>query len=124
MSAISINGVWPVPVYAGDFKDYLPVGTRSSAIGNPANDDFIWFNGETWKTLLRYGVATNNAYCQSWLTQRSDLAQVGTDVWNTDDVLLGWVYWGGRAPFGLGTRTNRTFLQKRPPTIPRRPLRH
>ena len=100
-------------VYAGDFKDYLPVGTRRSAIGDPANDDFIWFNGETWKTLLRYGVATNNAYCQSWLTQRSDLAQVGTDVWNTDDVLLGWVYWGGRAPFGLGTRTNQYVPPKK-----------
>jgi prepilin-type N-terminal cleavage/methylation domain-containing protein len=89
-------------MYAGDFKDYLPVGIRAGAAGNPAADDFIWFNGETWSTLRSYGVTTNIAYCQSWLTQPDLVAEVGKPVWGTSDVLLGWVYWGGRDPVGPG----------------------
>ncbi len=88
--------------YAGDFKDYLPVGIRAGAAGNPAADDFIWFNGNTWNALRGYGVTTNIAYCQSWLTRPDLLADVGTPVWGTTDVLLGWVYWGGRDPVGPG----------------------
>ncbi len=56
-------------IYAGDSRDYLPVGIRNGAAGNPDADDFIWFNGNTWNTLRAYGVNTNIAYCQSWLTQ-------------------------------------------------------
>ena len=93
-------------LYAGDYKEYLPSGVRNSAIGNPDADDFIWFNGSTWKALLGYGIKTNIAYCQSWLSQADLLAAVGTPVWGTPDVLLGWVYWGGREPFGSGTGTN------------------
>jgi hypothetical protein len=89
-------------MYAGDFKDYLPVGIRAGAAGNPAADDFIWFNGNTWNALRSYGVTTNIAYCQSWLTRPDLLADVGTPVWGTTDVLLGWVYWGGRDPVGSG----------------------
>ena len=89
-------------MYAGDFKDYLPVGIRAGAAGNPAADDFIWFNGNTWNALRGYGVTTNIAYCQSWLTRQDLLADVGTPVWGTTDVLLGWVYWGGRDPVGPG----------------------
>ena len=89
-------------MYAGDFKDYLPVGIRAGAAGNPAEDDFIWFNGNTWNALRGYGVTTNIAYCQSWLTRPDLLADVGTPVWGTTDVLLGWVYWGGRDPVGSG----------------------
>ena len=89
-------------MYAGDFKDYLPVGIRAGAAGNPAADDFIWFNGNTWNALRSYGVTTNIAYCQSWLTRQDLLADVGTPVWGTTDVLLGWVYWGGRDPVGPG----------------------
>ncbi len=100
-------------IYAGDSRDYLPSGIRSSAVGNPANDDFIWFNGSTWKSLLSYGVTTNIAYCQSWLSKPDLLRQVGTPVWGTPDVLLGWVYWGGRAPFGAGTGTNRYVPPKK-----------
>lgn len=94
-------------MYAGDSKDYLPAGVRSGAVGNPANDDFIWFNGDTWKSLLSYGVTTNIGYCQSWLSKPDMLKDVGTAVWGTPDVLLGWVYWGGRGPFGSGSGTNR-----------------
>jgi prepilin-type N-terminal cleavage/methylation domain-containing protein len=90
-------------MYAGDFKEYLPVGIRSFSMADPTSDDFIWFNGETWKSLLTYGVTTNIAYCQSWLAKPDLVTQVGTAAWGTADVLLGWVYWGGRAPFGSGT---------------------
>lgn len=100
-------------MYAGDFKDYLPSGIRNSAVGNPANDDFIWFNGDTWKALLSYGVTTNIAYCQSWLTQPDLVKEVGLAVWGTPDVLLGWVYWGGRDPFGPGTGTNHYVPPKK-----------
>ena len=100
-------------MYAGDFKDYLPVGIRSLPLGNPAADDFIWFNGETWRSLLTYGVTTNIAYCQSWLTQPDLLKAVGLPVWGTPDVLLGWVYWGGRDPFGPGTGTNHYVPPKK-----------
>ena len=98
-------------LYAGDFKEYLPSGVRSSAVGNPANDDFIWFNGDTWKALLAYGITTNIAYCQSWLFKPDLVTQVGTPVWGTADVLLGWVYWGGRDPFGSGS--NRYLTAKK-----------
>jgi len=87
-------------LYAGDSREYLPVGIRAGAAGNPDGDDLIWFNGNTWTALLAYGVTTNIAYCQSWLTHPDLLAQVGTPVWGTSDVLLGWVYWGGRDPIG------------------------
>jgi hypothetical protein len=30
------------------------------------------------------------------------LALVGTTAWSTPDILLGWVYWGGRDPVGPG----------------------
>jgi prepilin-type N-terminal cleavage/methylation domain-containing protein len=56
-------------MYAGDSKEYLPGGIRTGAAGNPGADDFVWFNGDTWKALLSYGVTTNIAYCQSWLTK-------------------------------------------------------
>jgi prepilin-type N-terminal cleavage/methylation domain-containing protein len=84
-------------IYAGDFKDYLPVGIRAGAAGNPTADDFIWFSGETWTALHSYGVTTNVAYCQSWLTQPDLVKDVGLPVWGTPDVLLGWVYWGEMA---------------------------
>jgi prepilin-type N-terminal cleavage/methylation domain-containing protein len=90
-------------MYAGESNDYLPVGIRNGAVGNPLADDYIWFNGNTWNALLTHGVTTNIAYCQSWLTRRDLLAQVGLQVWGTPDVLLGWTYWGGRDPFGSGT---------------------
>ena len=91
-------------MYAGDFKDFLPSGIRNFSIGNPGSDDFIWFNGDTWNTLLGYGVTTNIAYCQSWLTKPDLVKEVGTPVWGTPDVLLGWVYWGGRDPIRAGHR--------------------
>lgn len=50
--------------------------------------------------IFIYGVTTNIAYCQSWLTCPDLLAAVGTPVWGTTDVLLGWIYWGGRDPVG------------------------
>jgi prepilin-type N-terminal cleavage/methylation domain-containing protein len=100
-------------MYAGDFKDYLPVGIRAGAAGNPAADDFIWFNGNTWNALRGYGVTTNIAYCQSWLSQPDLLKEVGLPVWGTPDVLLGWVYWGGRDPFGPGSGTNHYVPPKK-----------
>jgi prepilin-type N-terminal cleavage/methylation domain-containing protein len=51
-------------------------------------------------------VTTNIAYCQSWLTQPDLLKEVGLPVWGTPDVVLGWVYWGGRGSFGPGSGTN------------------
>jgi prepilin-type N-terminal cleavage/methylation domain-containing protein len=100
-------------LYAGDNREYLPVGIRDGAAGNPGADDFIWFNGKTWKSLLAYGINTNIAYCQSWLTKPDLVAEVGTPVWGTADVLLGWVYWGGRDPFGTGTGTNHYIPPKK-----------
>ena len=95
-------------MYASDFREYLPVGIRTGAAGNPGADDFIWFNGDTWNSLRTYGVTTNIAYCQSWLTRPDMVAQVGTPVWGTPDVLLGWVYWGGRDP--IGPKPNYTYI--------------
>ena len=100
-------------MYAGDFKDFLPVGIRSFSLADPAGDDFIWFNGDTWNNLRTYGVTTNIAYCQSWLSKPDMLQQVGTPAWGTPDVLLGWVYWGGRATFGTGTGTNHYVPPKK-----------
>ena len=74
---------------------------------------FIWFNGETWNALRAYGVTTNIAYCQSWLSKPDLLKEVGLPVWGTPDVLLGWVYWGGRDPFGPGTGTNHYVPPKK-----------
>jgi prepilin-type N-terminal cleavage/methylation domain-containing protein len=93
-------------MYAGDNKEFLPTGVRSFSMSDPTSDDFVWFNGNTWNSLLTYGITTNIGYCQSWLTQPDLVKQVGTPVWGTPDVLLGWIYWGGRAPFGPGTGTN------------------
>ncbi len=67
-------------MYASDFREYLPVGIRTGAAGNPGADDFIWFNGDTWNALRTYGVTTSIAYCQSWLTRPDMVAQVGTPV--------------------------------------------
>jgi prepilin-type N-terminal cleavage/methylation domain-containing protein len=100
-------------LYAGDYKEYLPSGVRSFATADPGTDDFIWFNGNTFKTLLSYGIKTNTAYCQSWLSKPDLLAAVGTEAWGTRDVLIGWVYWGGREPFGSGTGTNRYIPPKK-----------
>ena len=36
-------------MYVGDPKEYLAVGIRSGAAGNPGADDFIWFNGDTYQ---------------------------------------------------------------------------
>jgi prepilin-type N-terminal cleavage/methylation domain-containing protein len=98
-------------IYAGDFKDLLPSGIRSFSIADPASDDFVWFNGATYKALLGYGVQTNNSACQSWLTKPDLMAAVGTTAWGTADVLLGWLYWGGRATFTSGT--NRYVCPKK-----------
>jgi prepilin-type N-terminal cleavage/methylation domain-containing protein len=87
-------------MYAGDSREVLPVGIRAGAAGNPGADDFIWFNGNTWTALKAYGISTNVGYCQSWLTRPDMVQQVGTAVWGTTDVLIGWVYWGGRDPIG------------------------
>ena len=111
-------------MYAGDFKDFLPVGIRSFSLADPASDDFIWFNGETWNNLRAYGVTTNIAYCQSWLSKPDLLKQVGTPVWGTPDVLLGWVYWGGRARSGPAPGRTTTCLPRRPPIIRWRRPRH
>jgi prepilin-type N-terminal cleavage/methylation domain-containing protein len=99
--------------YAGDFIDYLPVGARAGSVGNPAEDDFTMFNGYTWRALLSYGVTTNIAYCQSWRTQPDWLEWVGWENWWPPDVLLGWVYWGGRDPFGPGTGTDHYVPPKK-----------
>jgi len=90
-------------LYASDHKDYLPIGIRSFSLSDPSTDDFVWFNGATWRALLAYGINTNLAYCQSWIMKPDLLKSVGTAAWGTDDVLLGWLYWGGRATFGSGT---------------------
>ena len=100
-------------MYANDYKDYLPVGIRSFSLADPSSDDFVWFNGATWRSLLSYGVTTNIAYCQSWLTKPSLLKVVGTATQATDDISLGWIYWGGRGPFGSGTGTNRYVPPKK-----------
>ena len=39
-------------MYANDNKDYLPVGIRSFSLANPSTDDYAWFNGATWRSLL------------------------------------------------------------------------
>jgi prepilin-type N-terminal cleavage/methylation domain-containing protein len=110
-------------LYAGDSRELLPVGIRSGAAGNPSADDFIWFNGNTWNALRAYGVTTNIAYCQSWLSQPDLVKQVGTPVWGTPDVLLGWVYWGGPTQSGPSHNT-LTFLRKRPLTVLTRAPKH
>ncbi|MCX6896781.1 MAG: type II secretion system protein [Verrucomicrobia bacterium] len=79
-------------MYAGDFKDYLPPGKRSLV-----GDDLSWFNGDTWTAIQAYGVTTNMAYCQSYLTAPLLMPLMGTAAWaGRPDVFLGWAYWGGR----------------------------
>ena len=96
-------------MYANDSKDFLPASIRSISVGNPASDDFVWFNGDTWKTLLGYGVTTNIAYCQSWLTKPDLVKEVGTPVWGTPDVLLGWV--GCETKFFIQAASGRASLR-------------
>jgi prepilin-type N-terminal cleavage/methylation domain-containing protein len=82
-------------IYAGDFRDYLPPGKRAAYDDN----DFVHVNGRTWESLTKgYGVSTNIAYCQSFRMQPDLLNIIGTDPWGVGNVLLGWVYWGGRDP--------------------------
>ena len=92
-------------MYAGDSHDYLPRGKRSDPVFNLWGDDFAWFNGDTWTTLQAYGVTTNIGYCQSLRTQPTELTYVGREVWNTANVFLGWIYWGGREPIMKGSVT-------------------
>jgi prepilin-type N-terminal cleavage/methylation domain-containing protein len=100
-------------IYAGDFRDFLPPGKR---IGEDV--DFVHFNGRTWATLNKdYGVSTNIAYCQSFRVQPDLLNIIGTDPWGLGNVILGWIYWGGRDLHNRLARRNRsTFPPKRCPT--------
>jgi len=83
--------------YSVDFASYLPPGKRLVY----ADNDFVHMNGKTWAAMVNYGISTNVAYCQSFHGD-PNLKQVGTDVWGTGNVFLGWVYWGGRDPQPAG----------------------
>ena len=79
-------------MYAGDFQDYLP----------PGANDIAHFPTATWDTILKYGMTSNAAACQSiWHYPGGAKtlfgANIGQDVgygW----IYLGWVYYGDTNP--------------------------
>jgi prepilin-type N-terminal cleavage/methylation domain-containing protein len=79
-------------LYASDFQDYLPPGAA----------DIAHFPKTTWDIMLKYGMSSNGAACQSiWHFVGGPKAlfgaQIGQDVgygWG----YLGWVYFGDTVP--------------------------
>ena len=79
-------------MYAMDFRDYLP----------PGANDIAHFPTTTWITMLRYGMTSNAAACQSiWHYPGGAKAlfdhNVGQDT-GSGWVYLGWVYFGDTNP--------------------------
>ena len=80
-------------VYAGDFTDYL----------FPGANDIAHFPTTSWNLMLKYGVTSNSAACQSiWNIPGGPKAlfgvNIGADPNNIGWVYLGWVYFGDTIP--------------------------
>lgn len=84
-------------MYAGDNKDFLPVGAR---VGYSGTDGLVHINGATWTNMLSYGWSVRNGCCSSWLSDAATAANVGVDVWANSDgpgnIYIGWTYYGAR----------------------------
>jgi prepilin-type N-terminal cleavage/methylation domain-containing protein len=92
-------------VYASDNDGVLPVGREAGA---PANaDDYTWTNyTNCWKPLVQRvpALAQNNS-CFSILEGYADADDFGIvqpGYGRPDDVMLGWIYWGGRDDLSVG----------------------
>jgi prepilin-type N-terminal cleavage/methylation domain-containing protein len=87
-------------MYAADFRDYLPPGKNATF----QDSDFVHFNANTWSNLLNYGISQDIAYCQSFRALSEVITNIGTLAWpDENNVFLGWMYWGGRAPQPFGS---------------------
>jgi prepilin-type N-terminal cleavage/methylation domain-containing protein len=79
-------------MYALDSRDYLP----------PGANDIAHFPTTTWNAILRYGLSSNAAACQSiWHYPGGPKALLGADVGQDTGygwVYLGWVYFGDTSP--------------------------
>ncbi len=85
-------------IYAGDFTDYLL----------PGANDIAHFPKASWDLMLKYGVTSNAAACQSiWRFPGGPKVLFGADIGQDTGsgwVYLGWVYFGDTIP----TRTPLT----------------
>ena len=80
-------------LYAGDFRDFLP----------PGADDIAHFPIASWDQILKYGLSSNAAACQSIGRYAGGAkalfgADIGQVVPGADWVYLGWVYFGDTQP--------------------------
>jgi prepilin-type N-terminal cleavage/methylation domain-containing protein len=79
-------------MYAMDFQDFLP----------PGANDIAHFPTTTWNTVLRYGMSSNAAACQSiWHYPGGPKALFGVNIGQDAGygwVYLGWVYFGDTNP--------------------------
>jgi prepilin-type N-terminal cleavage/methylation domain-containing protein len=79
-------------MYAGDFQDYLP----------PGANDIAHFPTTTWNTILKYGMSSNAAACQSiWHYPGGPKALFGANIGQDVGygwIYLGWVYYGDTNP--------------------------
>jgi prepilin-type N-terminal cleavage/methylation domain-containing protein len=79
-------------VYAGDFADYV----------FPGANDIAHFPTTSWNLILKYGVTSNAAACQSiWNYPGGPKKLMGVDIGQdvgSGWVYLGWVYFGDTIP--------------------------
>jgi prepilin-type N-terminal cleavage/methylation domain-containing protein len=86
-------------IYSTDHDGCLPAGRAAGA--PPGADNYIWTNyANCWKPLIQRvpGLARNNS-CLSVLegySNADDFGLVQPNYGWPDDVMLGWIYWGGR----------------------------
>lgn len=84
-------------LYAGDSRDFLP----------PGANDIAHFPLSTWNSILKYGMTSNAAACQSiWRYPRGPRGLFGVDI--GQDTGYGWVYLGW--VYFADTNPNRTPL--------------
>lgn len=109
-------------LYAADNDGALPIGR---AAGAPANaDDYIWINyPNCWNliTQLVPSLQQNNS-CLSvreGYDEASDFGMVQPSYGWPHDVMLGWIYWGGRDDLSVGGslkyRSLRRLTQRNTP---------
>jgi hypothetical protein len=100
--------------YAADNEGVLPVGRAS--FSPPGGDDYTWTNYKTcWKPLLdRVPQLAAIPSCASVLMGYGEAHELGKPQveYGSDDVMLGWVYWGGRDDLKEGNTVKYRTLRR------------
>jgi prepilin-type N-terminal cleavage/methylation domain-containing protein len=109
-------------LYAADNDGALPIGR---AAGAPANaDDYTWINyPNCWRLLVQLVPALQqNNSCLSvreGYDEATDFGIVQPGYGSPHDVMLGWIYWGGRDDLSVGGslkyRSLRRLAQRNTP---------